>query len=63
MTSSLCRSAAAYPLGQPQTMLDGFVKGDGKAMGRPVGVAIDNAGAILVADDVGKAVWRVRPAS
>jgi glucose/arabinose dehydrogenase len=26
-----------------------------------VGVAIDGAGALLVADDVGNAVWRVIP--
>ena len=32
----------------------------GEAMGRPVGVAIDKRGALLVADDVGNAVWRVR---
>jgi len=35
------------------------VNGDGEARGRPVGVAIDAAGAVLVADDVGNAVWRV----
>ena len=32
-------------------------------MGRPVGVAVDHAGALLVADDVGNAVWRVAPAT
>jgi len=35
---------------------------EGNALGRPVGVAIDSAGAILVADDVGNIIWRVSPA-
>ena len=39
-----------------------FVDGDGNALGRPVGVAVDRAGALLVADDVGNVVWRVTPA-
>jgi glucose/arabinose dehydrogenase len=43
-------------------ILTGFVDQDGKAMGRPVGVAIDRQGALLVADDVGNTVWRVTPA-
>jgi glucose/arabinose dehydrogenase len=43
-------------------VLTGFVGEDGKAMGRPVGVAVDKAGALLVADDVGNAIWRVTPA-
>ena len=34
---------------------------DGEALGRPVGVAIARAGALLVADDVGNSVWRVAP--
>ena len=40
-------------------MLTGFVSDDGKAMGRPVGVAVDKRGALLVADDVGNTIWRV----
>ena len=40
----------------------GFVK-DGKARGRPVGVAVEKSGALVVADDVGNTVWRVTPAS
>ena len=40
-------------------MLTGFVTGSGEAMGRPVGVAVDSRGALLVADDVGNVVWRV----
>ena len=40
-------------------MLTGFLDGDGNAHGRPVGVALDRRGALLVADDVGNTVWRV----
>lgn len=46
------------PSGPPQDVLTGFLK-DGKARGRPVGVAVDARGAILVADDVGNIIWRV----
>ncbi|MBD8555301.1 sorbosone dehydrogenase family protein [Rhizobium sp. CFBP 8762] len=49
------------PAGEPQDILTGFLSADGKALGRPVGVAIDKAGALLVADDVGNTVWRVAP--
>jgi glucose/arabinose dehydrogenase len=47
------------PSGAPIDVLTGFVKENGDAMGRPVGVAIDTRGALLVADDVGNVVWRV----
>jgi glucose/arabinose dehydrogenase len=50
------------PSGQPLDVLTGFVNADGEAQGRPVGVAIDKAGALLVADDVGNTIWRVTPA-
>ncbi|MGZ5180862.1 MAG: PQQ-dependent sugar dehydrogenase [Ramlibacter sp.] len=50
------------PSGPPVDFLTGFVSDDGKALGRPVGVAIDRSGAVLVADDVGNTVWRVAPA-
>jgi len=43
-------------------VLTGFLNAQGNALGRPVGVAIDRAGALLVADDVGNVVWRVTPA-
>jgi glucose/arabinose dehydrogenase len=46
----------------PVDILTGFVDTDGKAMGRPVGVAVDRHGALLVADDVGNVIWRVTPA-
>jgi len=39
--------------------LTGFVRANGDAMGRPVGVAIDKSGGLLVADDVGNTIWRV----
>jgi glucose/arabinose dehydrogenase len=49
------------PNGAAEDVLTGFVDADGNAMGRPVGVAVDKAGALLVADDVGNVVWRVTP--
>jgi glucose/arabinose dehydrogenase len=51
--------ADGRPAGAPRTVLDGFVTDDGRALGRPVGVAIDKRGALLVADDVGNVIWRV----
>jgi hypothetical protein len=47
------------PSGPPVDVLTGFPQADEKAQGRPVGVALDKGGALLVADDVGNAVWRV----
>ncbi|MFO1454969.1 MAG: sorbosone dehydrogenase family protein [Steroidobacteraceae bacterium] len=47
------------PQGMPVGVLEGFVDDDGNARGRPVGVAMDGRGALLVADDVGNTVWRV----
>jgi glucose/arabinose dehydrogenase len=47
------------PVGAPEDFLSGFLTADGNAVGRPVGVALDSTGALLVADDVGNAVWRV----
>jgi glucose/arabinose dehydrogenase len=54
--------AYGRPHGKPVDILTGFVSPDGDAYGRPVGVAVDRAGALLVADDVGNVVWRVTPA-
>lgn len=51
----------AMPSGMPIDVLTGFVDGD-VAYGRPVGVALDRTGALLVADDVGNIVWRVTAA-
>ena len=47
------------PSGSPIDVLTGFITPRGEAMGRPVGVAVSRDGALLVADDVGNAVWRV----
>ena len=55
--------AGGGPVGEPVDVLTGFVGADGKAMGRPVGVAMDSRGALLVADDVGNVIWRVRAAN
>jgi glucose/arabinose dehydrogenase len=50
---------AGKPAGKAVDVLTGFVSGEGRARGRPVGVALDKQGGLLVADDVGNAVWRV----
>jgi glucose/arabinose dehydrogenase len=47
------------PHGAPLDVLTGFLSEKGEAFGRPVGVAVDKPGALLVADDVGNTVWRV----
>jgi glucose/arabinose dehydrogenase len=49
--------------GPPQDVLTGFLGKDGHAYGRPVGVAVDGTGGILLADDVGNTVWRIAPAT
>jgi glucose/arabinose dehydrogenase len=54
--------AGARPAGEAIDVLTGFLTDDGNAKGRPVGVAIDKTGALLVADDVGNTVWRVTAA-
>jgi glucose/arabinose dehydrogenase len=55
--------ADGRPSGLPVDVLTGFVDSDGKAQGRPVGLAVDKQGALLVADDVGNTVWRITPAA
>jgi len=47
------------PQGLPIDLLTGFLSPQGDAYGRPVGVAVDTRGALLVADDVGNTIWRV----
>jgi glucose/arabinose dehydrogenase len=47
------------PSGPAIDVLTGFINSKGEAYGRPVGVAIDKRGGLLVADDVGNAIWRV----
>lgn len=51
------------PSGVPQNVLTGFMNEEGEAQGRPVGVAVDKSGALLVADDVGNTVWRIAATS
>ena len=51
--------AGAQPSGPPLDVLTGFLDSGGNALGRPVGVAIDRRGALLVADNVGNVIWRV----
>ncbi|WOS40401.1 sorbosone dehydrogenase family protein [Xanthomonas rydalmerensis] len=53
--------ANGKPSGKPQDVLTGFLDAEGHAQGRPVGVAVDKPGALLVADDVGNVIWRVTP--
>jgi len=55
--------ANGRPHGLPVDVLTGFLSPNGDAYGRPVGVALDKGGALLVADDVGNAVWRVTASS
>jgi glucose/arabinose dehydrogenase len=51
------------PSGKAEDVVTGFLNDSGEARGRPVGVAVDKSGALLVADDVGNTVWRVTAAS
>ena len=51
--------AGGRPSGPPEDVLTGFVNAHSEAYGRPVGVAVDRDGALLVADDVGNIIWRV----
>jgi len=48
------------PVGKPVNILTGFLDKDGKAQGRPTMVVIAKDGSLLVSDDVGNIVWRVR---
>jgi glucose/arabinose dehydrogenase len=51
--------SAGKPSGEPTDVLTGFIDKNGDAQGRPVGVLVQQTGALLVADDVGNRVWRV----
>jgi glucose/arabinose dehydrogenase len=53
------RFAGGRPVGKPMNFVAAFLDKDGNARGRPVGVAVDKTGALLIADDVGGTVWRV----
>ena len=48
------------PNGEPREVVGGFLDADGNARGRPAGMALDATGALLIADDVGNVVWRVK---
>jgi glucose/arabinose dehydrogenase len=54
--------ANGRPNGQAQDVVTGFLTPKGEARGRPVGLAVDARGGLLIADDVGGAVWRVTAA-
>ncbi|WP_184400685.1 sorbosone dehydrogenase family protein [Rhizobium sp. BK650] len=50
------------PKGKPQDVVTGFLQGEDQTHGRPVGLAVDKSGGLLIADDVGNTVWRVTAA-
>lgn len=50
------------PSGEARDVVTGFLDNRDQARGRPVGLAIDKTGALLIADDVGNTVWRVTAA-
>jgi glucose/arabinose dehydrogenase len=54
--------ANGRPSGPALDVVTGFLDADQKSRGRPVGLAIDKSGDLLIADDVGNTVWRVSPA-
>jgi glucose/arabinose dehydrogenase len=54
--------ADGKPSGKAEDVVTGFLDQDGKARGRPVGLAFDKSGALLIADDVGNTIWRVSAA-
>jgi glucose/arabinose dehydrogenase len=54
--------SGGHPNGMAQDVVTGFLNRDDQARGRPVGLAIDKTGALLIADDVGNTVWRVTSA-
>jgi glucose/arabinose dehydrogenase len=51
------------PSGKAEDVVTGFLGPDEKARGRPVGLAVDKSGALLIADDTGNTVWRVTAAA
>ncbi|HLH88853.1 MAG TPA: sorbosone dehydrogenase family protein [Xanthobacteraceae bacterium] len=55
--------SGGHPNGKAEDVVTGFLNQSGEARGRPVGVAIDKTGALLIADDVGNTVWRVSAAA
>jgi glucose/arabinose dehydrogenase len=51
------------PSGPAQDVVTGFLDANNHARGRPVGLAVDRSGGLLIADDVGNTVWRVSSSS
>jgi glucose/arabinose dehydrogenase len=54
--------SGGQPNGKAEDVVTGFLNANGEARGRPVGLAIDKTGALLIADDVGNTLWRVTAA-
>jgi glucose/arabinose dehydrogenase len=54
--------SGGMPSGPAQDVVTGFLDANSHARGRPVGLAMDRSGALLIADDVGDTVWRVSSA-
>jgi glucose/arabinose dehydrogenase len=50
------------PAGAPVDFAVGFLDDDGNARGRPVGVAVDPRGALIIVDDLSNTIWRVAAA-
>jgi glucose/arabinose dehydrogenase len=48
--------------GTYEDFLTGFVTPEGDVWGRPVGITVDAAGALLVSDEIGGCIWRVEAA-
>jgi glucose/arabinose dehydrogenase len=48
------------PTGEYDDFLTGFVVDSNSVWGRPVGVVVDKQGSLLVTDDGGNCIWRVR---
>ncbi len=53
---------SGHPDGKAEDVVTDFLDAEGRARGRPVGLALDKSGALLIADDVGNTVWRVTSA-
>jgi len=51
------------PSGPAQDVVTGFLNANNEARGRPVGLAVDRTGGLLIADDLGDTVWRVSASS
>jgi hypothetical protein len=51
--------AGGKPSGPAQDVVTGFIQDQNHVHGRPVGLALDAKGGLLIADDVGGTVWRV----